>query len=103
MIGKLANVGESFGVNTGGLKYAGYFTMTKVITFGLILCLIGVFSISSCSIGMQCMNSNNGSYMKDHSKSYKFMIFTLIMSLILLLLGIGIIVARIVTKVYTRM
>ena len=69
---------------TGKLVYIG-------ITIGVVIALIAIFAIASCSIGMQCMNSNSG-YKDNHKKSYNFMIFSLIMSLILLMLGIAIIV-----------
>jgi hypothetical protein len=54
------------------------------ITTGVVISLIAIFSITSCSIGMHCMSA--------HKSGYNFMVFSLIMSLILLILGIAIIV-----------
>lgn len=95
----MLQMASSAGIPTGNLGLLSQLGLFKVITIGFVICLIGVFSISSCSIGMQCMNKN-GSYKATHKSSYNFMVFSLITSLILLLMGIGIIVARIVAKVY---
>jgi energy-converting hydrogenase Eha subunit A len=91
-------VADQLGIPIGPLGLLTHIGVIEVVIIGFVICLIAIFMITAFSIGMQCMNQD-----KDHKSSYNFMVFTLIMAILLLILGIAIIVLRIVAKVYFPM
>lgn len=102
LIGPGVKIANQLGIPTGNLILLAHIGIVEVIIIGIVVCVVAIFSIASCSIGMQCINSN-GDYKAKNSGSYKFMIFALIMSIFLFFIGVAIIVARIVAKVYFPM
>lgn len=82
------------GIPLSMLGLLGQVSFSIAITIGVVLCMIAIFSITACSMGIQCMNSND-SYKAGHKGGFGFIVFSLVMSLLLLIFGILIIVARI--------
>jgi len=87
------------GVPSGGFMFIiGSLGIVKVIIFAIVLILMAIFSIAASSIGINCYNSN-GDFKSKHGKNYGFMVFSLIMAILLLILGVAIIALRIYIKV----